>query len=283
MEHFYVYVYIDPRNYEEFYYEKGKGSRKEAHFKFDEDSNNDTEKIKIIREIKKEGLEPIIKVIANGLSEKEALLIKKTLIWKLGKTLTNKSSGHYAENFRPHNKLHLNLSGFDFENGLYYVNVGEGDQRCWEDCKKYGFLSAGQHPKWSDPLKTLEIGDVVVAYLKNYGYVGVGQVSQKTVRVDDFMVNQRPLKDYSLQQPNIFENSESLNSEFLVGIDWIKAVYKEKAIWKRKHNLFTTELIKASLDNQAHTLYFIEKEFGLKFNEILHNNEGNNSIVKQLH
>lgn len=62
MENFYVYVYIDPRNYEEFYYGKGKGSRKEAHLKFDEDSDNDSEKTKIIREIKKEGLECIKRV-----------------------------------------------------------------------------------------------------------------------------------------------------------------------------------------------------------------------------
>lgn len=282
MENFYVYVYIDPRNYEEFYYGKGKGSRKEAHLKFDENSDNDSDKTKIIKEIKKEGLEPIIKVIAKGLTEKEALLVEKTLIWKLGKTLTNKSSGHFADKFRTHNKLHLNLSGFDFENGLYYVNVGEGDHRCWEDCKEYGFLSAGQHPKWSDPLKTIEIGDVVVAYLKNYGYVGVGRVTEKAVRVNEFLVNNRPLKDFNLKQPNIFENSDNINSEFLVRVDWIKAVEKEKAAWQKKHKLFTTQLIKASLDNQAHTLYFIEKEFDLIFSEILHENEGNISTVKQI-
>jgi len=28
MDDYYVYVYIDPRNHEEFYYGKGKGSRK---------------------------------------------------------------------------------------------------------------------------------------------------------------------------------------------------------------------------------------------------------------
>jgi len=28
MNNYYVYVYIDPRNHEEFYYGKGKGSRK---------------------------------------------------------------------------------------------------------------------------------------------------------------------------------------------------------------------------------------------------------------
>lgn len=30
---YYVYVYIDPRNFEEFYYGKGKGLRKNAHLK----------------------------------------------------------------------------------------------------------------------------------------------------------------------------------------------------------------------------------------------------------
>ena len=32
---FYVYVYIDPRNFEEFYYGKGKGNRKVAHLSDD--------------------------------------------------------------------------------------------------------------------------------------------------------------------------------------------------------------------------------------------------------
>lgn len=30
---YYVYVYIDPRNHEEFYYGKGRGARKGAHLK----------------------------------------------------------------------------------------------------------------------------------------------------------------------------------------------------------------------------------------------------------
>jgi hypothetical protein len=90
---YYVYVYIDPRNFEEFYYGKGTGSRKFAHLYDD----SDTEKAKRIKAIKKEGLEPIIKVIAKELTEKEAFLVEKTLIWKLGRNLTNKSSGHFAE------------------------------------------------------------------------------------------------------------------------------------------------------------------------------------------
>jgi len=110
---YYVYVYIDPRNFEEFYYGIGKGNRKDAHLKDDSDSD----KAKRIKEIYRAGLLPIIKVIAKDLTEKEAFLIEKTLIWKLGKNLTNTSSGHFAEKFRPHNKMHEDLSGFDFKNG----------------------------------------------------------------------------------------------------------------------------------------------------------------------
>ena len=99
---YYVYVYMDPRNYEEFYFGKGKGSRKDAHLS----DSSDSEKTKRIAAIHKAGLEPIIRVIARNLSEHDALLVEKTLLWKLGRGLTNVSSGHYSENFRPHNTIH---------------------------------------------------------------------------------------------------------------------------------------------------------------------------------
>ncbi|HNO09959.1 MAG TPA: GIY-YIG nuclease family protein, partial [bacterium] len=66
---YYVYVYIDPRNHEEFYYGKGKGSRKDSHLS----DQSDSAKTKRIKDIQAEGLQPIIRVIARGLSEDEAL------------------------------------------------------------------------------------------------------------------------------------------------------------------------------------------------------------------
>ncbi len=65
MSNYYVYVYIDPRNFEEFYYGKGKGSRKYAHV----NDVSDSEKTRRIKAIRKEGLEPIIRVIGVGLSK----------------------------------------------------------------------------------------------------------------------------------------------------------------------------------------------------------------------
>lgn len=170
---YYVYVYIDPRNYEEFYYGKGKGSRKNAHLA----SASDSEKSARILGIRKEGLEPIIRVIARGLTEAEALLIEKTLLWKLGKNLTNIASGHYAEKFRPHDKLHLELSGFDYQSGVYYYNVGQGPHRTWADFFKYKFISAGGGQKqWRNAMLQFNKGDIIAAYLKGAGYVGIGRI-----------------------------------------------------------------------------------------------------------
>jgi hypothetical protein len=262
---FYVYVYIDPRNFEEFYYGKGMSNRKSAHLI----DNSDTEKTKRITAIKLAGLEPIIKVIAKDLTEREAFFIEKTLIWKLGKNLTNISSGHFAEKFRPHNTFHLNLSGFDFKNGLYYVNVGEGIHRCWDDCKNFGFLSAGQDRKWSDPIRTLEPGDTVVAYLKNHGYVGIGKVIEKAVRVNEFRINGKSLKYFELKAPVIFDNCDNEKSEYPVKIEWIKTVDSKNAKWKSKSGLFTTQLVKASLQSQPKTMEFLEQQFGIRFKDLL--------------
>lgn len=261
---FYVYVYIDPRNFEEFYYGKGKGKRKFSHLS-DESSNEKTRRIK---DIQKAGLQPIIKVIANKLTESQAFLIEKTLIWKLGNSLTNKSSGHFAEKFRPHNTIHLDLDHFDYEKGIYYVNVGEGDNRCWEDCRQFGYMSAGQHPKYSDPIRTLEIGDVVAAYLKGCGYVGIGRITKKAVRANSFKINGKLLSSYNLKMPNVYTNSDNENSEFFVKVDWIKSVDRSNAKWKSKSNIFSTQLIKASLENQQYTIKFLESEFDLKFKDL---------------
>jgi hypothetical protein len=54
---------------------------------------------------------------------------------------------------------HLTLSPRDEWNGRdYYVSVGEGEQRSWQDCRRYGFVSAGQGAWYSRTLKSLDRG-----------------------------------------------------------------------------------------------------------------------------
>jgi hypothetical protein len=263
---YYVYVYIDPRNYEEFYYGKGKGNRKDAHLI----DGSDSEKAKRIKDIQKAGLKPIIRVIVKDLTEKEAFLIEKTLIWKLGRTLTNKSTGHFAEKFRPQNTIYRELQGFDYKNDVYYINVGEGPTRHWEDGKKYEFMSAGGGRVYSDPLRKLEPGDIVVAYLKGHGFVGIGIVKEKAVTVDKFLHKGQTLTNIKLSQPGMFKRlGDDDMVEYLVRVKWIKAFDREQAKWKKNGGLFTSQLIRASLQGQPKTIEYLEKEFEIKFSDLL--------------
>lgn len=264
MSSYYVYVYIDPRNLEEFYFGKGLGSRKNAHLYEETDSS----KSRRIAEIRKEGLEPIVRVIARGLSEHDALLVEKTLLWKLGRTLTNVSSGHYSKKFRPHDTLHKEISGFDFEKGLYYYNVGEGPNRHWDDYRRLGFISAGQGARWRDSMLGFNPGDVFAAYLKSYGFVGVGQIRETAKPVRDVVINGKPLLTYQLQCQGLADNSQSDEySEYVCVVDWIAAVDRSEAKWRRNEGLYTTTHIRASLDGQPRTIEFLDQEFGVDLRE----------------
>lgn len=267
---YYVYVYIDPRNYEEFYYGKGTGDRKISHL----DDKDDSKKTKRIMEIHKAGLEPIIKVIAKDLTEHDAFLVEKTLIWKLGRTLTNVSSGHFAEKFRPHNTMHLELEGFDYENGIYLLNVGEkGNHRAWIYCRKYGFMSAGQGKRWSGLIREFKPNDIIAAYWSKTGfrggYVGIGIVKSSAVPVKEFLIDRKSLRELPLDEINIFDNCDNPEkSEWVIGVHWVATVPVEERKWRSNVGLFSTPSTKASIEKQLKTLKFLEQEFGVNFSEL---------------
>lgn len=263
---YYVYVYIDPRNFEEFYYGKGKGSRRSAHL----NDTQDSEKVRRIRAIEAEGLTPIIKTVAAGLSEAEAHLIETTLIWRLGRTLTNQAAGKFTSLFRPQNSLHKELSGFDFQNGVYYFNVGEGPTRNWDDCHRYNFLAAGGGPQWRDQIVDIGTGDLLVAYLKRFGYVGVGRVTHAARPYAEFRVGRKLLHQLELAQPGIASRAgDPERCEYLIEVEWIRAVPREQAKWQRNAGLFTTQLVRASLDGQPKTVGFLEQAFQLNLGALV--------------
>jgi hypothetical protein len=52
-------------------------------------------------------------------------------------------------------------------------------------------------------------------------------------------------------------------------VEWKRAVDKEQAKWKKNAGLFTSQLIKASLQGQPRTIEYLEKEFDVKFLDLL--------------
>ena len=266
MNEYYVYVYIDPRNYEEFYYGKGKGSRKIAHL----DDKSDSAKTQRISKIKSAGLSPIIRVIARDLTEDQAYLIEKTLLWKLGRWTTNVSSGHFRDKFRPHDKMHIELPGFDFKNGLYYYNVGEGVHRNWDDYRKYGFISAGQGERWRDAMLGFYPGDVFAAYLKRHGFVGIGRILTSARMIRDVRINGKRLLDLTLRCGRMSENCDNVDrSEYVCLAKWLRKLPRGKAVWRSKPKLYTTTHVRASLEGQPDTVEFLEDRFGVKLKRFL--------------
>jgi hypothetical protein len=263
----YVYAYFDPRNYEMLYVGKGKGSRKNAH----RPVRAGTAKERQLHEIQRAGLKPLIRVVAASLTNDQALLVEKALIWRTGAWLVNESGGHYKDNFRPPNTLHISLPGFDTARGIYFVNVGGNNpHREWEDCRKYGFLAAGYGRRFSSQLDRLEVGAIAAAYLNRSGYVGIARVIAKPVPARDFRCHRRPLRPRMLMGPELLHDAKDDDEcEYLVAVKWIKDVPMKNARFRRRAGLLTPRLIVASLSGQLKTLEFLEQQFKVNFQKLL--------------
>jgi uridine kinase len=130
--------------------------------------------------------------------------------------------------------------------GYWFVNVGDGDYRTWEDNRKYGFISAGH----STAFKRLSVGDKIYAYVKERGYVGFGEIIKEAVMIKDFIGTEE-------SRLPVDENAE--NEEWVVGVKWIKTVPKEQA--KTFSGVFANQSVVCKLRHEQ-TLRFVHKHFG---------------------
>lgn len=134
---------------------------------------------------------------------------------------------------------HLTLSPKDEWNGRdFYVSIGEGEHRSWEDCRRYGFISAGQGRWFSGTLKNLAPGHRVFACIPGTGYVGVGTVRERAVPVRDYFVElngQRvPILAAPLNAPHMDESADDPEkAEYVVRVDWIQTLPAHQAIWEK--------------------------------------------------
>jgi len=265
-ENYYVYCYIDPRNLEEFYYGKGTGSRSKAHLL----AQGKSEMLKRIKRIRAAGAEPTVRIIARDLTEDQAFWTEAALLWKLGKRLVNQQRGHDVAKFRPPDTMHKNLIGFDFSARIHFVNVGE-PWRSWDDCRIHGFISAGYGLKFANHMRQLHKGDVVVAYLSKYGYVGMGRVVAEAVPARDLRVGDIPLEQLKLNVPvaDICHDSEDLERcEYFVRVKWLVANERDKAISVTNRGLYHALGTRVLLTHQK-TLDYLQKEWGKRFDDIL--------------
>ncbi|MDR3776465.1 MAG: endonuclease NucS [Terracidiphilus sp.] len=146
--------------------------------------------------------------------------------------------------------------------GLWYVNVGEGEHRSWEDMREFGFLAAGHGKIYSDALRKIKPGDPVLAYQKGYGYVGYGVASSAVVPVQDFLYKGEPVLEAHLIQPGLSMDADDPDlSEYLIGVEWQKTFPVSQA--KTFPGIFANPNIVCKLRDTA-TVNFLRKEFSIE-------------------
>ncbi len=145
--------------------------------------------------------------------------------------------------------------------GLWYVNVGDGPNRAWDDMRRYGFVAAGGGEKYSRPLERLQPGDQVVAYQKQAGYVGYGKVSSPAVMAREFATDNGRLLDQPLAQPGLSRDRDDPKlAEHVVGVDWIKTVPISDA--KKFDGMFANQNIVCKL-RDPETIEFLKEQLGV--------------------
>jgi hypothetical protein len=64
-------------------------------------------------------------------------------------------------------------------------------------------------------------------------------------------------------------SDDAAKSEYVCLVDWLNTVARTDAKWRSASQLYTTPLIRASLDGQPATLKFIEEHFDLRIRDII--------------
>jgi hypothetical protein len=132
-------------------------------------------------------------------------------------------------------------NGQDFHVSFGEFDEPERDRRRWEDAVKYGFISAGggeggRH--FSRALEQLRPGHRMFVHIPKRGYVGVGTVTESSQRIRDFKVDVNGKTVPILEAPLVAKQPEKYSddpekSEYVVRVNWIKTLPREKAVWEK--------------------------------------------------
>ncbi len=150
----------------------------------------------------------------------------------------------------------------------YYVILGNvGDPVRYKAARKYGYLNAGGGMWYWRPLRNLQPGKRVFAYVGGAGYVGVAHVIGEMIPARDAMVNVDGKSRALLDQPEINEDfreraisDDPEKTEMVVPVKWIKAVQVDQAV--PATGLFSSTVTVCKLTSE-HTIETVETALGI--------------------
>ena len=151
----------------------------------------------------------------------------------------------------------------------FYVILGRaepGDPH-WPIAHKYGFGNAGGGSWYWKPLRNLEPGHRVFAYVSGAGYVGIGHITGTVIPARDADVEIEGRPQPLLVQPDVSAawkqdaaSEDSRVTEMVVPVEWLAARPVEEAFWEK--GLFASQVTACKL-RDAHTIETVESAVGL--------------------
>jgi hypothetical protein len=207
---YYVYVLKDPRNSEIFYIGKGKGNRVFQHVSCALETEDESDKLNLIREILNEGKNVEYYILRHGLAtEKEALEIESACIDLIGlDNLTNKVKGHnsWESGMKTADEIiqHYDAKAITITEPTIIININKLYKRFMKDNELYNTTRSS----WKLGSKKNEAKYVIAAYrglvrevykINSWNQVGdrwefTGEVAEKEIR--DKYLNQS-LENYT--------------------------------------------------------------------------------------
>ncbi|EGT5762018.1 nuclease [Cronobacter sakazakii] len=120
-------------------------------------------------------------------------------------------------------------------NGEFYVSFGDPLSRCWEEARRYGFISAGGGSWYSQTLKQLAPGDRVWVKIPAKGYVGVGIVQSAVEPASSYTINTEEgekLATEVLKYSDLYRRNadDPDKSEYFVPVKWLETRSEQDAV-----------------------------------------------------
>lgn len=151
----------------------------------------------------------------------------------------------------------------------YYVILGRvetGGER-WDVARRYGVLTAGGGAWYWKPLRNLEAGHRVFAYVGGAGYVGVGIVTGEIVPARDAVVETGGRARRLLELPDLpaylverGQLADDEQTEYVVPVRWLHERDLENAVTAK--GLFASQVTVCRLRDER-TIKLVTEAFGL--------------------
>jgi hypothetical protein len=96
-------------------------------------------------------------------------------------------------------------------------------------------MLAGGDPEWIHQIQRPEVGDSVLAYINEHGYVGLGRVVSEAMPQQEFITQTglRLIDQPMLASPDRTMLDDPEHCDWCLGIHWLHTVDRDEAIMKR--------------------------------------------------